>query len=67
MSGVLLSSSYKALAIEDSVSEGLVLEGLLGAILFSAAFDMFAVCSAWVEMVNGNLSAIVGESTSADI
>ena len=61
ISGVLLSNSYNALAIEVSVSEGLALEGLVGAILFSAAFDIVAALQVLgcVRMETGNLSAIV--------
>lgn len=42
MSGLFVSRSYRALAILVSTSEGFCLDGLLGAILFSAALDMTA-------------------------
>lgn len=43
MSGMLVSRSYRALAMLVSTSEGFCLEGLLGAILFKAAEDMIVV------------------------
>lgn len=43
ISGMLVSSSYNAVAMFVSISEGFAREGLLGAILFKACCDMFAV------------------------
>ena len=43
MSGMLVSSSYRAVAMLVSISEGLAREGLLGAILFRACCDIMAV------------------------
>jgi hypothetical protein len=40
ISGMFVSRSYSALAIEVSISEGDCLEGLFGAILFRAADDI---------------------------
>src|ERR1700760_891182 len=42
MSGMLVSRSYRAVAMLVSISDGLALEGLFGAILFRAGVDMMA-------------------------
>jgi hypothetical protein len=50
---MFVSKSYKALAIEVSISEGDCLEGLFGAILLRAADDIFALlceCTSVVEI-----------------
>ena len=43
MSGMVDSSSYSAVAMLVSISEGLAREGLLGAILFKACCDILTV------------------------
>lgn len=49
MSGMLVSRSYRALAMLVSISDGFCLDGLLGAILLREGDDMLAATSRAVE------------------
>jgi hypothetical protein len=51
MSGMLVSRSYRALAMLVSISDGFCLDGLLGAILLREGDDMLAATSRAVEEI----------------
>lgn len=55
MSGILVSSSYSAVAMLVSISEGFARDGLLGAILLRACCDILAVVmmSNWNRVCRG--------------